>query len=501
LSTIRSKPTVRALQSIGALCYNQTVTYRCETDNIINRQIERETSSCAGALPCSGGDCDFGETESNTRFIEAAVQANILQQADGDRFCEDETDPSTCKIFTGEAEYCSWEVTGLGMDCCEAPGGMDILSYVMTANLMLKTNKMAADGLFGETAEGAADGIIDLTDGAYTTIKDGVTSGWNTISEPITSTYNSLIGNATNTVVDAAGQTVAETAAGAGEGVISNALASLQQEAFNLVYDMLPEELAGLLFKDAAGEAASEATTELFLNEAVASALQSIMAAYSIYSTIKLALTLLTMCDENESDMGIKLGQRQCFKVDGDYCSSKLLGICYQKRQDYCCYNSILARIVMEQAGPLLGKDLTTCEGLSQAELSTLDFNRIDLSEWVGLMIDSGSIKDEAGEQNLTGAGQLVGSRCETFEVEDPDTGVITVEERCFKELEGGRELNTYGRQNVSDRTSERMDGSLEYSEDIRGSARGVANNLDCSASPRPPVCDFGFDIRNNGGG
>ena len=484
----------------GEVCYNETVTYSCESANTITREVTKETSSCAGALPCSGGDCEIGETESNTRFIEAAVQANVLQQVDGDRFCESNTDPSTCKIFTGEAEYCSWEVTGLGMDCCEAPGGMDILSYVMTANLMMRTNKMAADGLFGETAEGAADSLIEFSNGAYDTLAQPIEAGWNTISEPITSAYNSLMGNATNTVVDATGQTIAEAGATASEGVISSTLASLQQEAYSLVYDMMPDELANLLFDEVTEGVGEEATKELVLNETLTSALQTVMSAYSIYSTVKLALTLLTMCDENESDMGIKLGQRQCFKVGNDYCSKDVLGICYQKRQDYCCYNSILARIIMEQAGPILGKDLTTCEGLTQAELGTLDFNQIDLSEWTALMIESGSIKDEANEQNLTGAGELVGSRCETFEVEDPDTGQITVEERCFKELEGGRELNTYGRENVSDRTIKRLEGAKVYSDGAKANARGVANNLDCSASPRPPVCEFGFDIRDNGG-
>lgn len=484
-------------------CYNETANFRCETPNSITRPIEREVSSCAGALPCSGADCAFGETESNTRFVEAAVQANILQQVDGDRFCADNNDPSTCKIFTGEAEYCSWEVTGLGMDCCEAPGGLDILSYVMTANLMLKTNKMAADGLFGETAQAGAETLIEYSDGAYTAIKDGVSAGWNAISEPITSNFNTLVGNSSGEIISKTGEVVADAgssvAGGASEGVISSALAELQQQAYQLVYDMLPEELGNLLFNKVADEAAEGAAEELVLNETVSSALNAIMAAYAIYSYVKLALTLLTMCDENEADMGIKLGQRQCFAVGGDYCSASFLGICYQKRQDYCCYNSIFARIVMSQAGPQLGKDLTTCEGLTQEELGRLDFSRIDLSEWVGLMIESGSIQDEASETHLTGAGELVGSRCEEFEVEDPNTGIITTEQRCFQELEGGREINTYGRQNVSERTVERIDGALEYSEDIKTEARGVANNLDCSASPRPPVCEFGFDVRGGG--
>lgn len=489
-------------------CFNETRDFRCDIGTTITREVERVSNSCIGAVPCAGGDCEFGETESNTRFVEAAVQSSVLQSVDGDMACTDPADPSTCTIFKGEAEYCSWELTGLGMDCCEEPGGIDIFAYVATAQMMLKTNRMAADGLFGETAQGAANSLVDFADGAYTTISDTISTGWNTVADPvskalspltdnITSAYNSLVGNATNTIVDSAGTTVAETAAGASEGLISSALATLQQEAYKLVYDMLPDELANLLF-DQVVDQAGQQTGELVINETISNVFGNIMFAYQVYSLAKLALTLLTMCDENEADMGIKLGQRQCFKVGNKYCSKDFLGICYQRRQDHCCYNSILARIIMEQAGPLLSIDTSNCEGLTQAQLATLDFDQIDLSEWVGLMIGSGEIKETANEQELTGPGTLVQSRCETYMERDPQTGLMVQKQNCFNELEGGRELNTYGRQNVSDRTVDRLQDGQVFSDGATRTLVDFANNLDCSVTPRPKVCDYSFDIRDD---
>src|SRR5690606_36110635 len=135
------------------------------------------------------------------------------------------------------------------------------------------------------------------------------------------------------------------------------ALAEVEQQVYEFVYDMLPEDLASLLFTEVATDTAENQAGDLVVNEALSDIMSSVMGAYAVYSYIKLALTLLTMCDDNEMDMGVKIGQRQCFSVGDDYCSAKVLGICYQKRQDYCCYDSILARIIMEQAGPLLGKD------------------------------------------------------------------------------------------------------------------------------------------------
>jgi hypothetical protein len=354
---------------------------------------------------------------------------------------------------------------------------------------------MAADGLFGETAREGADALISMTEGAYTQFSDAVTGtdAWQSISKPLSSAYNSVMGNASNKVVDSFGEVVADISDG-----ISGALASLQQQAYRLVYDMLPEELAKSLFTEVAAEEGAEQAAELALNETLSSVLSGVMAAYAIYSYIKLALTLLTMCDDNESDMGIKLGQRQCFSVGGTYCSAKVLGICYQKRQDYCCYNSILARIIMEQAGDQLNKDMTSCEGLTQYEMSNLDFKKIDLSEWVGLMMEAGTVTTEANERNLTGGGQLVESRCETYEKTDPATGEVTTEKDCYQELDGGRTINTYGRELASDRNKDRMDGSDNYRKNATKSAKDTAKNLDCSITPRPKVCDFGIEIGGN---
>jgi hypothetical protein len=200
------------------------------------------------------------------------------------------------------------------------------------------------------------------------------------------------------------------------------------------------------------------------------------------------------MCDENEMDMGVKLAQRLCFSVGNSYCSKDVLGLCYQKRQDHCCYNSILARIIMEQAGPLIGKDMSNCAGLTQQEFGLLDFDQIDLTEWIGLMIDSGEMKTEADEQILTGGGELVETECETWEEVDPNTGEIVIEKRCFSRMEGGRIINAENRQVVSERTLQRTEGASSWSQNARDAARDAANNLDCSVIPRPPVCDFNID-------
>ncbi len=57
------------------------------------------------------------------------------------------------------------------------------------------------------------------------------------------------------------------------------------------------------------------------------------------------------------------------------------------KATDMCCYNSMLSRVIMQQAYPQLGIDpvASNCVGLSIKQIQQLDFDKIDLTS--GLMM------------------------------------------------------------------------------------------------------------------
>ena len=76
----------------------------------------------------------------------------------------------------------------------------------------------------------------------------------------------------------------------------------------------------------------------------------------------------------------------QCHYV-GSYCAVKVLGICLQKKKTYCCFHSVLARIVQEQGRKQLGIGWGTpkspnCRGFTPDEFQRIDFSKIDFSEW-----------------------------------------------------------------------------------------------------------------------
>jgi len=76
----------------------------------------------------------------------------------------------------------------------------------------------------------------------------------------------------------------------------------------------------------------------------------------------------------------------QCHYV-GSYCVVKVLGSCLQKKKTYCCFHSVLARIVQEQGRKQLGiswgsPKSPNCRGFTPDEFQRIDFSKIDFSEW-----------------------------------------------------------------------------------------------------------------------
>ncbi len=128
----------------------------------------------------------------------------------------------------------------------------------------------------------------------------------------------------------------------------------------------------------------------------------------------------------------------------------------------------------MEQASPMLGHDLgayseevidgstiRSCPGLTPVELSNLDWNAIDLSEWIDIMLESGITSFDQDVEKLTGSGRTLNNA-------QRDDGI-------------SRNVDRVKEANLSDRADE---------------ARGLINadEVDCSYSPRPLACYFNDD-------
>ncbi|MBI1919713.1 MAG: conjugal transfer protein TraN [Geobacter sp.] len=135
---------------------------------------------------------------------------------------------------------------------------------------------------------------------------------------------------------------------------------------------------------------------------AIGSGLQAYVGALLNPATIAVAIVVMVVmkvlmgngCDQGDIQTGMQAASKDCHYI-GDYCEKKwpLVG-CVQKAKGYCCFNTKMARIIHEQGRPQLqsfsadggwGTPISpNCRGFTPDEFQSLDFSRIDLSEYFG---------------------------------------------------------------------------------------------------------------------
>lgn len=142
--------------------------------------------------------------------------------------------------------------------------------------------------------------------------------------------------------------------------------------------------------------------TALPAGSAVLHAGESLVIAFDPWSlaisVIFYAVMQLASCSAEEGKLAMKEGAGLCHRV-GSWCSSclRVLGSCVsciEETTSKCCFNSKLARIINEQGRTQLGRgwgDVRSpdCGGFTVAELQSLDFGAMDLTEFYASLVPS----------------------------------------------------------------------------------------------------------------
>ena len=115
----------------------------------------------------------------------------------------------------------------------------------------------------------------------------------------------------------------------------------------------------------------------------------------AIMVVIYIVMTMMS-CNEDEGKLAMREGAKLCHTI-GTWCSSciRVLGhcvSCIEHTTSKCCFNSMLARIVNEQGRAQIGKAWGTaqspdCSGFTVAQLQTLDFAAMDLTEFYASLV------------------------------------------------------------------------------------------------------------------
>jgi conjugal transfer mating pair stabilization protein TraN len=114
----------------------------------------------------------------------------------------------------------------------------------------------------------------------------------------------------------------------------------------------------------------------------------------------------LNSCSSEEKELGLAKQANQTHYVD-NYCNDRddILG-CLSRKYYHCKFPSKLARIIVEQGYPQLGKGwgnrhAPNCDGFTTEEIERLDFNLMDLSEFYA------DVEQDAANGSVPNAGNL----------------------------------------------------------------------------------------------
>lgn len=320
-----------AQRCLDSACTQLEYTYKCGDDRITGYSV---AYNCAGQIRCIGTDCKAVSYEANKDFAATATAGEILNMARVDSLHNAED----FNIFPGKIAKCQSSPE----NCCKPiTGGLSIGDYVKAGYSAYTSLETAALG-FNTVAQNYAANIVSIGNQIASKIglTDVITSFSMTPDVAVTTvTESSFLGTTVTTTVDGA-YSVAGTAV-CPTGLIS-------------------------------------ATGTIMTGVGL------VLSAYSIATTVYDAVFA---CNQEDIETSTYLGYHLCHYVGSK--SKKKFGFIAQRWKYYCCFNSILARIIHEQGRPQIGigwgggNDLNpNCRGFTTQELASLDFSKIDLTEY-----------------------------------------------------------------------------------------------------------------------
>lgn len=376
---VRSECTEDAEGASGT-CYVSEDTYDCGTNVTVPTLEKRTEYQCEGTIRCMGDEClDVTKTQS-TDFARAAALLNAAQFMTQDMNCGEDAgsgaDGGSCSAFAGEAGNCKIAVGGV-VDCCQKPSGVSISDYL---TLIMAAPKL--DAAIMKMSESSA------IRGAYQTLREPVMSGWTEVTKPFASHIENVSG-----AVKSVGNIQTQAIEGVKKGVE------------NVLKDVFS---ASGVEGGAAGEAAGKLVGQM------SNVLGTIMTVYTVYVIAVMVIQIIYKCEKREFEMNAKRVLKNCTYV-GSYCKKKLLGgACIEKRKSYCCFNSPLSRIIQEQVRPQLGMNFgrpkrPQCGGIPLDRLAEVDWDRVDLDEWLGILQQNGQFPEPEAMtmDSITGAGSV----------------------------------------------------------------------------------------------
>jgi hypothetical protein len=409
-------------------CQWYTRTYSCvEQERVVIQEAVTQTV-CTSPFPCSQGGDEYCEytTEETDSFEETAIALTVAQMSSNDSNCLT-TEPSSCVVFDGEDNQCrSYVAAGLGEalptgNCCSQPSGAPgPVAYVKTVYALAQTEFVqttVTDIASWVTSTGAWQDYV-IEPAQY--VSDLAVDGYNAVVDYFSNQAASVAyQEGTNVVAEVAAESASAglgTTITAGANFLMADISALLGEVLGdwIVEDVIRDEVTGEIiayasdaaFEEAASQGVASTAIDSGVSSAIGSAFATFMMIYMIYKITMLVNQLLIACGSDEFEAAYKLGTGSCFQIaNSDPCTDRNIFGCQEKTKSLCCYSSPLARIIQQQA-MLTGQSPydrnsayeNGCPGFTFEDFGRLDIGRMDLSEWVGLMVSAGKLPDGTSE-------------------------------------------------------------------------------------------------------
>lgn len=294
-------------------------------------KIVTETD-CGSQVFCMGGECFDTGYSPDQDFKLAVVMKEAMRQA------------GSYSIFEGEANYCEDKLWGAAK-CCKSKGGGEAGK---------NSNVVGKMGLAG--AMYAGERVIEI----------GSSYMYDALFQYSASATYSFLGNSAATAVE--------------QGLFQASMPSATLSMYGVSWST-----SGAL----AGQGLMGANVAIN-NQAIGGGYFYFNPYVMVGAVVMQVIMNYMECEEEEQKLSMKRGQDLCYRV-GSWCSRKILGSCEKRKQSWCCFPSVLGRVVNEQGRQQIGKGWgprksPDCSGFTEEELQKLRFDEMDLSEFIAVI-------------------------------------------------------------------------------------------------------------------
>lgn len=324
-------------------CTSWNYTYKCQTS----------AAQTSNQLQCSGTLFDTSSMKApanqNNTFAQAAVAMEIARET------QVYVKPNQT-IFNGVPEACTKGYFGLKNCCTGTPGAVSNRSFVshIAGNAAFSIAKYVGEKAIDTASPYVFDAMYQNASYFSAGLFESVENASNVLQLDAVDGWTQAVG--TNFASQGVTLSAYGFTYGTGELDMANTLAGTMDLSDT--------------FGFAAGDGFITFNPYVFAAEL---ALQYLMS--------------LTQCSQDENIFQMHKGANLTVFVSEE-CSKKVLFSCVERKQHYCSFNSVLAKIINTQGKTQMNMNVSDCSGLTPDQVSKLDFTKIDFSEFTGQLID-----------------------------------------------------------------------------------------------------------------